>query len=137
MKSNLLLSLSFCLLFSCNKRDFPRYKMIEAEVRPLAFGEILFYKDSNSQGDGIDIRNTTKCFIDMCCNSKNVYCLYNGTADFSVPSTILVFKWDGTYKITFQCGRSLRNIAVDKENNYLIALASREDGGTDIVKYKL
>lgn len=103
----------------------------------IKFGENTILPMRTGDGKGIDILNTPKCFIDICGTSKYVYCLYNGTTDFLSPSIILVFEWDGTHKSTLQCNRGLRNIAVDKDNSYLIALTSQMDGRTDVIKYKL
>ncbi len=98
----------------------------KSKILPLQKGE-----------NQVDVINSTKCFIDIYGTPKYVYCLYNGASDFSKASTIVVFKWDGTHISTLKSDRFLRNIAVDKDDNYVVALASRSDGGTDVVKYKL
>ena len=103
----------------------------------IKFGENTILPIKTGDGKSLDILNTPKCFIGICGTSKYVYCLYNGTSDFSSPSNILVFNWSGDHISTLQCNRGLRNIAVDEDNSSLIALSSRTDGGTDVLKYKL
>lgn len=103
----------------------------------IKFGENTILPIKAGDGKSLDILNTPKCFIGIYGTSKYVYCLYNGTSDFSSSSNILVFNWNGDHISTLQCNRGLRNIAVNEDNTFLIALSSRTNGGTDVLKYKL
>lgn len=85
---------------------------------------------------GIDIKNTTKCFTYICGTPQYVYCLYDGSSDFTTPSKIVVFQWNGKHIATWQTDRILQTIAVDKEDKFVLAIASN-DNGQDIIKYDL
>lgn len=84
----------------------------------------------------IDIKNTLKCFVYICGTPQYVYCLYDGSTHFTNHSKIVVFKWDGKHVATWQADRNLRAIAVDKEDKYILAISSNENG-QDIIKYDL
>lgn len=86
--------------------------------------------------DKLDIRNTPKYFTYICGTPQYVYCLYDGSSDFTASSKIVVFQWNGKHVTTWQTNRSLRAIAVDKEDKYILAIAPNTNG-QDIIKYNL
>ena len=85
----------------------------------------------------IDIRNTTKCFTYIYGTPQYVYCLYDGSSDFTAKSQIVVFQWNGKYIATWEADRYLQAIAVDKNDKYILAISSNKNDGQDIVKYNM
>ena len=102
----------------------------------VKFGETPVIPIINPDRDEIDVRNTPKCFTYICGSPQYVYCLYDGSSDFTVPSKIAVFQWNGKHIVTWQANRNLQAIAVDKNDKYILAIASNKDG-QDIIKYDL
>ena len=78
-----------------------------------------------------------KCFIDICGTDQYVYCVYDGSYDYSQLSKIMIFKWDGTHIKTLQTDRKIKKIAIEKSDSYLMAIAADEHGGRDVVRYSL
>lgn len=87
--------------------------------------------------NGLDIEKSTKCFTYICGTPTHVYCVYDGSQDFSNHSKILVFEWNGKHVATWQADHNVRAIAVDPEERYLLAISARDDGGQDILRYPL
>lgn len=85
----------------------------------------------------LDAENSKKCFIDICCSDKYVFCLFDGTTDFTGNSIIYVFDWQGKQKAVLQADRNLRKIATEKAGDYLLALSPDEEGGRNVIKYNL
>lgn len=85
----------------------------------------------------LDIVNSTKCFTDIYGTAEYVYCLYDGSTDFSAPSKILVFTWNGKHVETWQADRNLRAIAIDKNDTYILAIAANGQGEQNILRYAL
>ena len=54
----------------------------------------------NPDRDEIDVRNTPKCFTYICGTPQYVYCLYDGSSDFTAPSKIVIFQWNGKHIAT-------------------------------------
>ena len=88
-------------------------------------------------GEKLDIENSTKCFTSIYCTPKYVYCLYDGTTDFTAQSRILVFNWNGKHVKTWLADRNLRRIAIDKNNKTLYGISANPIAGQDVVKYLL
>ena len=61
----------------------------------------------------------------------------DGSADFSNLSTLLVLSWDGQLKKRLNFDRSIKRIAVDPSDRFLVALALDESGALDVVKYSI
>lgn len=91
----------------------------DKEIRPSNFTENL------------------KCFIDICASDHYVYCLYDGSYDYTQQSKILVFDWKGNHIKTLQTDRNIKKIAIDKKDSRIMAIAANEEGGRDIVSIKL
>lgn len=102
----------------------------------VKFGETPVIPIVNPDRDEIDIRNTPKCFTYICGTPQYVYCLYDGSSDFTAPSKIVIFQWNGKHIATCQADRNLQAIAVDKDDKYILAIASNYNG-QDIIKYHL
>lgn len=102
----------------------------------VKFGETPIIPIVNPDRDEIDIRNTPKCFTYICGTPQYVYCLYDGSSDFTAPSKIVIFQWNGKHIATCQADRNLQAIAVDKNDKYILAIASNYNG-QDIIKYHL
>ena len=85
----------------------------------------------------MDAEHSKKCFIDICCSDQYVFCLFDGSTDFTGNSVIYVFDWDGKHKATLQADHNLRKIATEKSGKYLLALSPNEQGGRDVVRYNL
>jgi hypothetical protein len=116
--------------------------------------DVLFYdlagniRTVASFGDGhtvpeikdntVDMECSVKCFIYICGTKNRVYCLYDGTTDYTAKSKIAVFDWAGKHVITYQADRCLKQIAVDNNDTRIIALAANErHGGRDVVLYDI
>jgi hypothetical protein len=84
-----------------------------------------------------NFKENLKCFIDVYATDQYVFCVYDGSYDYTNLSKIMIFKWDGTHVRTWQTDRIIKSIAVDKRNSYLLALTANESKGRDIVRYKL
>lgn len=56
---------------------------------------------------------------------------------FSNLSTLLVLSWDGQLKKRLNFDRSIKRIAVDPSDRFLVALALDESGALDVVKYSI
>ena len=102
----------------------------------VKFGETPIIPIVNPDRDEIDIRNTPKCFTYICGTPQYVYCLYDGSSDFTAPSKIVIFQWNRKHIATCQADRNLQAIAVDKNDKYILAIASNYNG-QDIIKYHL
>ncbi len=85
----------------------------------------------------VDMKNSTKCFLYICGAKDHVYCLYDGSTDYTAKSKILVFDWNGKHIKTYQADRQLKQIAINEAENKIIALAANEQYGRDVVEYKL
>lgn len=101
------------------------------------YGDYYTIPIADITGKFLDAEHSTKSFIDICSSERYVFCLYDGSTDFSLPSTLVIFDWDGNPIGNFRTDRSLRKIATDPSGTYLIGLAANENERRDIVKYKL
>ena len=75
-----------------NQIDF--YDLKGTYQRSFTYGKepiVPLLKKNDTQ---VDVLGTTKCFIDIFGTDQYVYCLYDGSADFSNLSTLLVLSWD-------------------------------------------
>ena len=118
-----------------NRIDF--YDLKGTYQRSFTYGKepiVPLLKKNDTQ---VDVLGTTKCFIDICGTDQYVYCLYDGSVDFSNLSTLLVLSWDGKLKKQLNFDRSIKRIAVDSSDRFLVALAQDESGVLDVVKYLL
>lgn len=86
---------------------------------------------------GLDLVDVPKCFMDICGNDQNIYCLYNGTSDFDTPSQIWVFSWDGRHITTWKADRPIRAISIDKNGKNLFAITNKAAIGQEIIKYSI
>ena len=102
----------------------------------VKFGETPVIPIVNPDRNEIDVRNTPKCFTYICGTPQYVYCLYDGSSDFTAPSKIVIFQWNRKHIATCQADRNLQAIAVDKNDKYILAIASNYNG-QDIIKYHL
>jgi hypothetical protein len=84
-----------------------------------------------------NFKDNLKCFIDIYATDQYVFCVYDGSYDYTNLSKIMIFKWDGTHVKTWQTDRIIKSIAVDKQHSYLLAITANELTGRDIVRYKL
>lgn len=103
----------------------------------VKFGDVPIIPIIPPKRNEIDIRNTTKCFTYIYGTPQYVYCLYDGSSDFTAKSQIVVFQWNGKYIATWEADRNLQAIAVDKNDKYILAISSNKNDGQDIVKYNM
>lgn len=101
------------------------------------YGEHYTIPVADLTGKYMDIDHSTKSFIDICASDQYIFCLYDGSTDFSQPSVLVVFNWNGEHLGNFQTERSLRKLAVDPAGKYLIGLAANEQGRRDVVRFQL
>ena len=113
------------------------YNLRGEMLSAVTFGDSLFFPKIDANNKAIDILNSTKHFINVYGTSKYVYCLYDGSPNYSNQSMILIFNWEGKHITTLQVDRNLRKMAIDKADSYIIAIASNEEGGRDVIKYSL
>jgi hypothetical protein len=106
-------------------------------ITSVIIGDSILLPQINTRSKETDILNTAKYIIDIYGTSDYVYCLYNGSRNYDVNSTIFVFKWNGKHISTLKTDRSIKKIAVDSSDKYLIALGRNEKEGYDVVKYTL
>ena len=92
----------------------------------------LFMPGENPVADKL-----SKTFIDICGDKDFLYCLYDGSQEYDKLSKIVVFKWTGQHIATLQTDRSIRKIVCDTKRKVLIALAANQEGGRDVVRYKI
>lgn len=85
----------------------------------------------------LDAEQSKKCFIDICSSEQYVFCLFDGSTNFTGNSVIYVFDWDGKQQAVLQADRNLRKIATEKSGEYLLALSPNGQGGRDVIKYSL
>lgn len=100
----------------------------------VQFGKDPIIPTIHAKQNEINIEKTPKCFIHIYGTPQYVYCLYDGSTDFTSPSKIAIFQWNGKHVATWQADRNLRAIAVDKEDKYILAISSNKNG-QDIIKY--
>lgn len=103
----------------------------------VQFGNDLIIPQLLPNQKELDVEGSIKCFIHICGTPRYVYCLYAGTNDFSGKSKILVFQWNGRHIKTWEVDRGLRTITVDKNDKYILGIASDANGGQDILQYEL
>lgn len=101
------------------------------------YGEHYTIPVADITGKYMEVDHSIKSFIDICASDKYVFCLYDGSANFSRPSVLVVFNWDGEHLGNYQTERSLRKIAVDPAGKYLIGLAANEQGRRDVIRYQI
>lgn len=106
-------------------------------TQAVSFGDYYIVPIADITGEHLDGERSTKCFIDVCSSDQYVYCLYDGSTDFTNNSLIYIFDWNGKHQDTLQTDRSLRKIATDKSGKYILGLAANLEGGRDVVKYTL
>lgn len=87
--------------------------------------------------DGIDIEVSRKCFIEAYGTEKYVYCLYDGSVDFSDNSRLYIYTWDGKPQGSISLDRNIRTFAVSEDNSFIIAVSRSKQGGQDILKYRI
>ena len=85
----------------------------------------------------LNAEQSKKCFIDICSSEQYVFCLFDGSTNFTGNSVIYVFDWDGKQQAVLQADRNLRKIATEKSGEYLLALSPNGQGGRDVIKYSL
>ena len=85
----------------------------------------------------LDAEQSKKCFIDICSSEQYVFCLFDGSTNFTGNSVIYVFDWEGKQQAVLQADRNLRKIATEKSGEYLLALSPNGQGGRDVIKYSL
>ena len=85
----------------------------------------------------VDMNTSGKFFIYICGTKKYVYCLYDGTTDYTANSKIIVFDWNGKHIKTYQTDRCLKQIAVNETDTEIIALATNELHRRDVLCYKI
>lgn len=106
-------------------------------TKAFSFGDYYIIPVADITNRHMDTEQSTKCFIDICCSDKYVYCLYDGSTGFTNNSQIFIFDWNGKHHKTLQADRSIRKIATEQSGKYILALAANQEGGRDVVKYKL
>jgi hypothetical protein len=84
----------------------------------------------------VDIYNSLKCFIYIFGTDEHVYCLYDGSYDYTAESLIVVFDWEGNHIGTLKADRCLKQIAVNNSETEITALAANDSYGRDVVVYK-
>ncbi len=87
--------------------------------------------------DGIDIEVSRKCFIETYGTEKYVYCLYDGSADFSNNSRLYIYTWDGKLQGSISLDRNIRTFAVSEDDSFIIAISRSKQGEQDILKYRI
>jgi len=85
----------------------------------------------------VDMNTSGKFFIYICGTKKYVYCLYDGTTDYTANSKIIVFDWKGKHIKTYQTDRCLKQISVNETDTEIIALATNELHRRDVLCYKI
>lgn len=103
----------------------------------IQFGDELIIPKLLFNQKDIDVEGSQKCFIGLYGTPRYVYCLYAGSNDFSAKSKVVVFQWNGKHIQTWKTDRILRLIAVDKDDQYILAVASHKEKGQDIIRYEL
>lgn len=107
------------------------------DLRGNIFKEFLVGEETIKPQRTQNFLESYKCFIDIYGTSRYVYCVYDGSIDFSPQTKIMVFRWDGKHIKTLQTDRSIKKIAVDPQDKYFIAIATNEQGGRDVLRYSL
>lgn len=85
----------------------------------------------------IDIVRSTKCFIDICGTEKYVYVLYNGFADYTHPSSVYIYQWNGEPVSILKTDSPLIKIAVTANDEHLFGLTAMRAQTQKVMKYKL
>lgn len=106
-------------------------------TKARAFGEVYIFPEIQPDKQSINIEKSTKCFIDIASTDKYIYCLYDGSDNYSVSSTVIILDWEGNHIRNIKVDRSLRKIVVEKSDKFLMALAGNEEETFDVVKYEL
>jgi hypothetical protein len=123
----------------CAYRFFNKIQFFD--LRGNISKDIFYGKDRIEPKDNAvelsNFKENLKCFIDIYATDQYVFCVYDGSCDYTNLSKIMIFKWDGTHVKTLQTDRVIKSIAVDKLNAYILALTANEFKGRDIVRYKL
>lgn len=118
-----------------NRIDF--YDLKGTYQRSVTYGRKPIAPLLAADGRKVDVLGSVKCFIDLFGTNRYVYCLYDGSVDFSNAFTLLVFTWDGRLKNSFRLDRSVRRIAVDEDDRFIVGLSPDENGIYDVIKYEL
>ncbi|GHU57314.1 hypothetical protein FACS189411_10600 [Bacteroidia bacterium] len=113
------------------------YSLDAEKTVSIQIGKDILPPILGERRSGVDIVNTPKYCIDMVGTSRYVYCLYDGSTDYSVGSTIFIFDWTGKHISTLKTKNNLRKIVVDKEDTHLIALAGNETAGLDVLMVEI
>lgn len=106
----------------------------ESVKRDFTTKERIFPILSNNR---INIESSTKCFTAIYGTEKYLYCLYDGSSDFTASSTLYQFKWSGKLSGIFQLDRNIRTFAIDPDNLSVMAVSRNKQGGQDLLQYTL
>lgn len=113
------------------------YVKTNAQFKRVQLGEELIEPFYSTEINRVDPERSRKCFTEVYGTKRYVYCLYSGSTDFSAPSLIAVFTWDGKFVRTFQLDRPLSTFTMDEKDDFLWGISRNQNGGTDVVKYKI
>lgn len=108
-------------------------------IRPVLIRENRkeYPRFHRTRSNDIDILHSTKCFIDIYGTEKYVYLLYNGFADYSHPSSVYIYQWDGKPVSILKTDYPLIKIAVDKDDEHLFGLTTFQAQNQKVMKYRL
>lgn len=106
-------------------------------IRSVTFGQDLIFPVLSESDGSHDMEASTKCFIDVTSSDRYIYCLFDGTNDYSSRSLIVVLDWEGRHIQTLQADRNLRHIVLDTDGTHLLALSGNQTGIRDLIRYKL
>lgn len=104
--------------------------------------EQSFFVDNNkivpvATRDGINIEASRKCFIETYGTEKYVYCLFDGSVNFSNNSQLHIYTWEGKRKAIISLDRNIRTFAVSEDDSSILAVSRSERGGQDILIYRM
>ena len=75
----------------------------------------------------LDVKNTTKCILDVCGTPQYLYCLYTGSTDYAVSAYLIAFKWNGKHHKTWRLNKNIRTISVSNDNKTCYTVESLPD----------
>lgn len=88
-------------------------------------------------GKEIDVEASTKCFTHIYGTAPYIYCLYDGSTDFSNRSRLHIYTWEGKREATILLDRNIRTFAVDEGNNFILAVSRSPEDGQELVIYRI
>lgn len=103
--------------------------------KEIVIGDEIMFPEADSKY--LDFPSAKKHIVSMTGNKDFVYCLYNNFIGVTNYSKIFKFDWKGNLISIIQTDINLEKISVTPNNGYIYGIRMSEEGGSDIIRFKV